>query len=48
MSRYRIRGARHFIFYALPENEIFYPEFINLIEQGDNSCLVRQPSFDDF
>ena len=47
-KRYRIRGARHFVFYALPEHEHFYSEFINLIEQGDNSCTVLFNQFDMF
>jgi U3 small nucleolar RNA-associated protein 25 len=47
-KRYKIRGARHFLFYGLPEHEQFYPEFINLVEQGDNSCTVLFNRFDTF
>jgi hypothetical protein len=32
------------VFYQLPEHAAFYPELLNLIEPGDNSCLVRAHS----
>lgn len=32
--RLRIRGARHMIFYGLPQNANFYPELLNIVEVG--------------
>jgi len=29
-----MRGASHLIFYSLPENANFYPELVNLLEEG--------------
>ena len=47
-KRYRIRGARHFVFYALPQNEAAYAEFVTLVEAGDNSCTVLFNKYDAF
>jgi U3 small nucleolar RNA-associated protein 25 len=29
--RYRLRGINHLIFYGVPDNPVFYPEFINMV-----------------
>ena len=44
--RYMLRGARHVVFYSLPEYAHFYPEIVNLIAEGEGadggstSCLT--------
>ncbi len=47
-NRFRLRGARHFVFYQLPDHAHFYAEFLNALDQGDNSCLVLFNKFDTF
>jgi len=39
-KRFMIRGARHLILYSLPENAQFYPELVNLLEEGTRSGEV--------
>ena len=51
-----IRGARHIIFYSLPEYAHFYPELVNLVQEtGDDadttgstsiSCTVLLTKYD--
>ncbi|EFN57411.1 hypothetical protein CHLNCDRAFT_142850 [Chlorella variabilis] len=34
-NRHRIRGAKHILFYQLPEHAHFYSELLNLMEEGE-------------
>lgn len=50
-KRFAIRGARHLIFYGLPEYPGFYPELVNLLEEAEahqevTSCLVLFTRFE--
>jgi U3 small nucleolar RNA-associated protein 25 len=50
-KRYRVRGARHLVFYGLPEHPQFYPELVNLLEEAESgaevtSCLVLFTRFE--
>ncbi len=38
--RYKIRGLKHILFYALPEHAQFYSEMIEMLEGDDRSCMV--------
>lgn len=55
--RYRIRGAKTFIFYALPEHSHYYPEVLNFpfpklgadepqVDESQLSCQVLYSRFD--
>ncbi|KAG5177223.1 digestive organ expansion factor, partial [Tribonema minus] len=43
-NRFRVRGIRHLVLYGLPVQPQFYPELVNLIDEGDGdappSCLA--------
>ena len=39
-----IRGARHIIFYSLPEYPHFYSEIVNLINMSDGSSSGKDDS----
>lgn len=36
--RFLIKGARHIVFYSLPEYAEFYPELVNLIQTGEDTA----------
>ncbi|KAI8822997.1 digestive organ expansion factor [Fimicolochytrium jonesii] len=48
--RYRIKGIRHLVFYALPDySDTFYPEMVNMLESDaskDVTCTVLYTKYD--
>ncbi len=41
--RFKIRGARHVVFYSLPEYSHFYPEIVNMLASNyDDSIGLRK------
>jgi U3 small nucleolar RNA-associated protein 25 len=47
-NRFRLRGIRHLIFFAPPEYPQFFPELVNLLEEGEAlpTCLVLFTRYD--
>lgn len=46
--RFKIRGARHVVFYSLPEYAHFYPEIVNMLAADyDDSIGLRQKEDDE-
>ncbi|KAJ3410687.1 hypothetical protein HDV05_003484 [Chytridiales sp. JEL 0842] len=46
--RYRIRGVKQVIFYALPEHENYYPEILNFVEgdAAEGGCTLLYSKYD--
>ena len=45
--RYNIRGVRHLVMYGVPENALFYAEFVNVLESAaDSPCLALYSKYD--
>lgn len=52
--RFQIKGARHVVFYSLPEYAHFYPEIVNLLSSSEDtsdeghslSCLVLYTQYE--
>ncbi|XP_021758157.1 U3 small nucleolar RNA-associated protein 25-like [Chenopodium quinoa] len=46
--RYKIRGIQNLIIYSLPERKEFYPEVLNMLEEGSHNmtCTVLFSRFD--
>lgn len=40
--RHKIKGARHIIFYGIPEHSEFYPEHVNLLNEGLQSSKMSE------
>ncbi|KAG7592037.1 Digestive organ expansion factor predicted [Arabidopsis thaliana x Arabidopsis arenosa] len=38
-KRYKIRGIKNLIFYSLPERKEFYPEIMNMLEEGSHEMM---------
>lgn len=43
--RFRIRGVRDVVFYAIPEHEAFYPEILSMVETGPTGHGTVQALF---
>lgn len=40
--RHKIKGARHIIFFGIPEHPEFYPEHVNLLNEGLQSSKMSE------
>jgi U3 small nucleolar RNA-associated protein 25 len=38
-KRYKIRGIKNLILYSLPERKEFYPEIMNMLEEGSHDMM---------
>jgi hypothetical protein len=45
--RYQIRGAKHIIFYSLPEYALFYAEYVNMLTRDASAAAAGEDEGDE-